>query len=209
MFLILQLGILWSMAGHNKGIFIVRDGALIPRIADREHVTPGELPPDAGHAIAKMRSLGYTIFVITNHEPVAHGDLKETKLEDLHCELVCAVSELDSMAFVDGVYYCVHHPTAKLEDYREDCDCRIPKPGLLEKAAGDFSVDLARSFVVGDHPSAVVAGHLAGARSILIRGPGNDLPPIESSLRYEDKVAEPDATHESLTAVADWLATEP
>ena len=197
------------MAGHNKGIFIARDGALIPRTEGREHVTSGELPPDSAQAISKMRSLGFTIFVITNHEPVAHGELKETKLEDLHCELVCAISELDSMAFVDGVYYCVHHPAAKLEDYREDCDCRIPKPGLLEKAAGDFSVDLARSFVVGDHISAIVAGHLAGARSVLLKGPGNDLPPIDSPLSYDPKVAEPDATHDSLSAVAEWLSTDP
>ncbi len=201
--------ILTAMAGHNKGIFLARDGILLPRKPGRENVTAGEVIEGAPQAISRMRELGFTIFVVTNHEAVAHGDLKETRLEDLHCELVCAISDVDSMAFVDGIYYCAHHHEAKLEDYKEDCECRIPKPGLLEKAAGDFSVDLARSFMVGDHESAVVAGHLAGARSVLIRGPGNELEPIESSLTYEAKVAVPEATLDSLAALVDWLATDP
>ena len=36
---------------------------------------------------------------------------------------------------IDGFYYCPHHPTAEIERYRRDCDCRKPGPGMLRAAA--------------------------------------------------------------------------
>ncbi|MEE2960339.1 MAG: HAD-IIIA family hydrolase [Myxococcota bacterium] len=199
------------MSGHNKGVFIARDGVLIPKQPQRKTVVSSELVPGSVEGISRIRALGFTVFIVTNDEDVCHGTIKEIELEDLHGHLVCAISELDSNAFIDGVFYCVHHPEAKLQEYRKKCDCRLPKPGLLEKAAGDFSVDLSRSFMIGDHESLVITGHLAGGQSILIKSPGNndlDLGPIDSSLPYDPKVAEPDMTFNNLTEAADWLANK-
>ena len=53
-------------------------------------------------------------------------------------------------ARLDGVYVCVHHPSAGEPPYRQDCDCRKPRPGLLRRAEADLGIDLGRSWMVGD-----------------------------------------------------------
>lgn len=45
---------------------------------------------------------------------------------------------------------------------------------MLLKAAADFNIDLAQSFMVGDGENDVKAGLAAGCRSILINGEGTD-----------------------------------
>ena len=43
----------------------------------------------------------------------------------------------------DGIYYCPHHPSVGEPPYRQDCDCRKPRPGLLHRAAAELGLDLA------------------------------------------------------------------
>lgn len=192
------------MSGHNRGIFLDRDGVLIPQKADRSEVGKEEIFGHVGEAIRLIRELGYTVFLISNHKPVAHGLISESKLEDLHCNLVCFISEQDPMAFIDGIYACPHDPDGTEEKYAKQCECRFPEASLLHQASGDFSVDLNRSFVVGDHVSSIVAAHFAGAKGVLIEGPRNDQP-LEINREIPDELSVPDAKHKDLLAVAHWL----
>jgi D-glycero-D-manno-heptose 1,7-bisphosphate phosphatase len=192
------------MSGHNRGIFLDRDGVLIPFQSERTDVDKGEIYSHVGEAIRLIRDLGYTVFLVTNHTPVAHGLISESKLEDLHCNLVCFISEQDPMAFIDGIYACPHDPEGTEEKYTEKCECRFPEASLLHRASGDFSVDLGRSFIVGDHVSSIVAAHLAGSKGILVEGPRNELP-LEMTREVPAELSIPDAKHKDLLAVAHWL----
>lgn len=192
------------MSGHNRGIFLDRDGVLIPFQSGRTDVEKGEIFSHVGEAIRLIRDLGYTVFLVTNHTPVAHGLISESKLEDLHCNLVCFISEQDPMAFIDGIYTCPHDPKGTEEKYTEKCECRFPEASLLHQASGDFSVDLGRSFVVGDHVSSIVAAHLAGSKGILVEGPRNELP-LEMTREVPAELSIPAAKHKDLLAVAHWL----
>ena len=62
---------------------------------------------------------------------------------------------------IDVFRYCVH-------DRDERCSCRKPQPGMLLDIASDFAIDLARSWMIGDHESDVRAGRAAGCRTALI-----------------------------------------
>ena len=78
-------------------------------------------------------------------------------------------SELESQgARLDGVYYCLHHRDALLEEYRVSCNCRKPKPGLLLRAAGELGIDLSRSYVVVDGIMDIAAGQSVGATTLFI-----------------------------------------
>ena len=57
---------------------------------------------------------------------------------------------------------------ATVEEYRKDCYCRKPNPGMIEEAASEFGIDLEESFVIGDKDSDVEAGRRAGCRTILL-----------------------------------------
>ena len=69
-------------------------------------------------------------------------------------------------AFVDAIYVCPHHTDkgflGERPEYKCDCDCRKPKPGLLLQAAKDFNIDLSQSYMVGDSDRDVKAGENAG-----------------------------------------------
>jgi D-glycero-D-manno-heptose 1,7-bisphosphate phosphatase len=72
-------------------------------------------------------------------------------------------------AHVDGWFYCPHHPSALIEHYRLDCDCRKPKSGMIRQAVERLGIDPARSFVIGDKLADVGMAESAGARGILVR----------------------------------------
>ena len=84
-------------------------------------------------------------------------------------------------AYIDGIYICPHHPDKGFEgerpEYKFDCDCRKPKPGLLLQAAKEFNIDLSQSIMIGDSDRDVEAGRNGGCReSVLIEtNKGEDL----------------------------------
>jgi histidinol-phosphate phosphatase family protein len=71
-------------------------------------------------------------------------------------------------AKIEGFYYCPHSTHAAVERYRTDCDCRKPKPGMILAAARDHSLDLSRSFVIGDRWRDIEMGLNAGTQGILV-----------------------------------------
>ena len=78
----------------------------------------------------------------------------------------------NSGAYLDGIYYCPHHPDKGFEgeivDLKIECDCRKPKPGMLMKAAKDFNIDLKESWMIGDSENDILAGKNAGCNTALI-----------------------------------------
>ena len=96
---------------------------------------------------------------------------------------------------------CPHHPTEGGPPYRMVCDCRKPKPGLLLRAASDLGLDLARSTLVGDKGSDLVAAHAVGARAVLVlTGYGLG----EWEYRRGALPVQPDHVAEDLLGAADW-----
>lgn len=82
---------------------------------------------------------------------------------------------LEQRARADAIYYCPHHPESVIPEYRKDCDCRKPKPGMIQKAVQDLNITLDGSFLVGDKLSDIEAGNSAGCISILVMtGHGRD-----------------------------------
>ena len=71
-------------------------------------------------------------------------------------------------AYLDAIYYCLHHPQAVNPAYKRRCPCRKPNPGLLKRGAEELKIDLKSSFLVGDGIPDIQAGRRAGCRTILI-----------------------------------------
>jgi D-glycero-D-manno-heptose 1,7-bisphosphate phosphatase len=65
-------------------------------------------------------------------------------------------------------YYCVHHPQAKLAQYRLACGCRKPEPGMLLQAAEEHDLSLHDSITIGDSLTDIRAGKQAGTETILL-----------------------------------------
>ncbi len=75
-------------------------------------------------------------------------------------------------AYIDGLYFCPHHPDSGFEgeirELKKDCDCRKPKPGLLQRAAKDLNIDLSSSWMIGDGDNDILAGKNAGTHTARI-----------------------------------------
>jgi D-glycero-D-manno-heptose 1,7-bisphosphate phosphatase len=72
-------------------------------------------------------------------------------------------------ARLDGIYVCMHHPSVGAPPYRQDCDCRKPRPGLLRRAEKELGADLTRSWMIGDRHGDLAVAWAAGARAALVK----------------------------------------
>lgn len=159
---------------NNRAVFLDRDGTINELVYLPEHglidspLNPEQfkLLPGAVEAIRRFRELGFKVIVVSNQPAIAKGKMTMRLFEDIRAKMKRLLA--DEGAYIDGEYYCFHHPEAMLPKYRVDCDCRKPKPGLLIKAARDFGVNLRECYMVGDGVTDVVAGQTVGCKTILI-----------------------------------------
>lgn len=114
----------------------------------------------ADKAIKRLNDLGYFVFVVTNQAGVARGLYSANDVENLHFYINDTLRK--SGAHVDAFYYCPHHPDFGDNQYRQICDCRKPRPGMLLRAMEEWPIDLSRSFMIGDKNSDMGAADAAG-----------------------------------------------
>lgn len=150
----------------RPAVFIDRDGTLTEEVGYVNHVRRLQLLPRSAQAIRRLNAAAIPAVVVTNQAGVARGYFSEEVLGAVNAALVAQLKEAG--AHLDGLYVCAHHPSEGEPPFRSVCDCRKPKPGLLQRAAGDLHLDLARSTVVGDKPSDLELAARVGARGVLV-----------------------------------------
>jgi D-glycero-D-manno-heptose 1,7-bisphosphate phosphatase len=157
-----------------KAVFLDRDGVINQLIYHQEQgiidspFTVGQfrLIPGAGEAIKKLHEMDYKVILVSNQPGIAKGHLSRETFDQIRWKMNEELAK--EGAFLDGEYYCLHHPEATVEEFRVNCECRKPKPGLLLQAARDMDIDLSWSWMVGDGLSDIKAGKAAGCRTILL-----------------------------------------
>jgi D-glycero-D-manno-heptose 1,7-bisphosphate phosphatase len=151
----------------RPAIFIDRDGTLSHEVGYVNHISRFRLYPWAVEAVKLINGSGYLAVVATNQAGVARGYFPESLVREVHASLEASLAS--GGARLDGIYYCPHHPSVGEPPYRQDCDCRKPRPGLLRRAASDLGIDLVRSWVVGDRLGDMKLAWGVGARGALVR----------------------------------------
>lgn len=150
----------------NRAVFIDRDGTISEEVGYINHVSRFRLFPYSAAALKQLHDNGYLAIVITNQAGVARGYFSEEMVQAIHQQMTKDLET--SGAALDAIYYCAHHPTVGEPPYQLDCDCRKPKPGLLLRAARDYDIDLANSWMVGDRYSDIELAANAGVKSALV-----------------------------------------
>lgn len=150
----------------NRAVFIDRDGTISEEVGYINHASRFRLFPYSAAALKQLYENGYLAIVITNQAGVARGYFSEDMVQNIHQRMTDELKA--SGAMLDAIYYCAHHPLVGEPPYRLDCDCRKPKPGLLLRAARDFDIDLAQSWMVGDRYSDIELAANAGVKSALV-----------------------------------------
>lgn len=149
-----------SERGRPRFVVLDRDGTIIQErryLSDPDQVS---LIPGAGAALRELKQLGLLLVLITNQSGIGRGYFDQTQLESVHVRLAQLLKH--EGVRLDGVYVCPHKPG-------DDCGCRKPKLGLLEKAASDLGLSLEQAIVIGDKISDIEMGRAAHALTILVR----------------------------------------
>ena len=144
----------------RPAIFLDRDGVINANLErNGKPVAPTTLAefrflPGVEDAVRRLKQAGYLIIVCTNQPDVATGRTPRATVEAMH-ELVRA------KLAVDDIKICFHTDA-------DHCACRKPKPGMILAAAEEYSIDLPRSYIVGDRWRDVGAGRAAGCLTIFV-----------------------------------------
>jgi D-glycero-D-manno-heptose 1,7-bisphosphate phosphatase len=151
----------------RPAIFLDRDGTLIEERGYLNRLDLIEPFPWTSGALRRLRDAGYALVLVTNQAGVARGYFDEAFVQEAHRHLAALLA--DDGVVLDGYYYCPHHPEGTVAPYGRVCSCRKPATGMVEQAARDLSLDVGRSFVIGDKWIDVELATNAGARGILVR----------------------------------------
>ena len=158
----------------KKAIFLDRDGTLnidhgyVHRIDDF-HFIEGSI-----EALQKLKAMGFLLVLVTNQSGIARGYFSEEQFLQLTEWMDWSLA--DRGVDLDGIYYCPHHPQGQGE-YKQNCDCRKPKSGMLDQAIRELNIDPAQSFMVGDKAEDLLAAQSAKVRSKILVKTGKPITP--------------------------------
>ena len=151
----------------NKAIFLDRDGTINIDHGYVHQIDDFEFIEGSINALKKLKEMGYLLVLVTNQSGIARGYFTEAQFLRLTEWMDWSLAE-QGVDF-DGIYYCPHHPDGKGE-FKEDCPCRKPKPGMLLDAMKALNIDPQQSIMVGDKIEDIKAGINAKVKiNVLVR----------------------------------------
>lgn len=155
-----------NLINKQRAVFLDRDGTINKYVGFLTSTEQLELIAGVEEAIRMINKSGFLAIVVTNQPVIARGDCSFEELQQIHNKLETELGKAG--AYLDGIYVCPHHTDKGFEgerpDYKFECTCRKPKPGLLLQAARDWNIDLSQSVMIGDSDADVLAGEQAGCR---------------------------------------------
>jgi len=141
-------------------IVLDRDG-VINHDSDQFIKAPDEWRPIPGslEAVARLNHAGFRVVVATNQSGVGRGLLDIATLNAIHERMHKALAQVGGR--IDAIFYCPHTADSQ-------CECRKPKPGMLEEIGRRFNVDMTALPCIGDSPRDLAAAAAVGAQPMLV-----------------------------------------
>ncbi|SON49434.1 D-glycero-beta-D-manno-heptose 1,7-bisphosphate 7-phosphatase [Vibrio tapetis] len=131
-------------------------------------------------AAKKFQDMGFMLVLVTNQSGIARGMFSEDRFLSLTQWMDWNFA--DNGVELDGIYYCPHHPEHGVGKYKQDCDCRKPKPGMFLSAQEFLDIDMAKSVMIGDKAEDMMAADAAGVGTKILVRTGKPITEIGESL---------------------------
>jgi D-glycero-D-manno-heptose 1,7-bisphosphate phosphatase len=181
----------------RPAVFLDRDGTIAEEVGYLNHASRFRMFPWVAGGVRRLNEAGYPVVVVTNQSGIGRGYFPESLVHEVNQLMTQQLSHAG--ARIDAIYYCPHTSA-------ENCNCRKPRTGMLERAAREHGLDLQRSFVVGDRYGDIELACNAHARGILVRtGYGEG----ELAWHAAKWPTPPDFVAQDLAEAADWILRQP
>ena len=155
----------FSAGNLNHAVFLDRDGTLNEDPGYLGEPGQVKLFPGTGEALSILKNdFNFRLIVISNQSGIARGLLTREKVDSVNSKINELLSQ--NNVSIDAFYYCPFHPDFSSE---EECRCRKPSPKLIFDAQKDLSIDLSRSYFIGDTIADIECGINAGLKTVLVK----------------------------------------
>jgi len=151
----------------RPAVFIDRDGTVNQQLGYINHISRFILLPNVGEAISLLNKHDRLVFITSNQSGVARGYFPIELVHEIHEQMISMLT--NENACIDGIYFCPHHPSGELLEYKKACKSRKPDIGFIETAQREFDIDMGKSYVIGDRWLDIAFAHNAGLPGILVR----------------------------------------
>lgn len=159
-----------SLSRKQRAVFLDRDGTINRYVGFLRKPGEFELLDGVAEAVQRINQSGYLAIVVTNQPVIARGEVTWEGLDEIHCKMETLLGQRG--AYLDDIFVCPHHPDkgfpGERPEYKIDCDCRKPGPGMLLQAAEKYNIGLAESWMIGDSQRDEAAGKAAGCQTMLL-----------------------------------------
>ncbi|MFZ4813349.1 MAG: HAD-IIIA family hydrolase [Phototrophicaceae bacterium] len=190
----------------TPAVFMSREGIITQPLTPPIDPQALTLLPGAAEAIARLKTAGYRVIVAANEPSIAKGTATEADIAKVHEQLSKLLAAAGTA--VDAYYICPHHPQAEVEAYRQDCECRKPRAGMLFAARDTLGIEMAGSFIVGDNAADTPAGVRAGVQTILLKTT-KVAPDSSDAIRNAEQIfADADKICDDLSQAVNWILGE-
>jgi D-glycero-D-manno-heptose 1,7-bisphosphate phosphatase len=141
------------MRQKSKAVFFDRDGVINIDKSYLYKIEDFEFCDGIFELMRHLESLGYKLFVVTNQSGISRGYYSEQEFEKLTSWMIKEFEKRDIK--IEKVYHCPHAPDDR-------CECRKPKPKMIQNALNSYKIDPLLSWMIGDKPSDIEAANSAG-----------------------------------------------
>lgn len=168
------------MTNKVPAIFLDRDGTLNVDHGYVHEIDNFQFIDGVIDAMRELKAMGFALVLVTNQSGIARGMFSEDQFMQLTEWMDWSLADRD--VDLDGIYYCPHHPQGSVAEYRQQCDCRKPQPGMLLSAQQQLHIDMTASYMVGDKLEDMQAGAAAGVgKKVLVRSGKQVTPESEAA----------------------------
>ncbi|OTA19721.1 D-glycero-d-manno-heptose 1,7-bisphosphate phosphatase [Xenorhabdus beddingii] len=149
-------------------VFLDRDGTINIDHGYVHEIDNFQFIDGAIEAMLELKTMGYALVLVTNQSGIARKIFTEDQFMQLTEWMDWSLA--DRGVDLDGIYYCPHHPEGSNEEYKKNCNCRKPQPGMLLDAQKELDIDMSASYMVGDKIEDMLAANAANVGTkILVR----------------------------------------
>tara|TARA_B100001250_G_scaffold413196_1_gene446536 strand:- start:3827 stop:4381 length:555 start_codon:yes stop_codon:yes gene_type:complete len=177
---------------NQKVVFIDRDGTINKSVPYLDNYADFEFYSETIEGLSLLIKNNFKIVLVTNQSGIGRGYFSLKVLNNIHRNMLLELKSENIL--ISGIYFCPHTP-------EDDCNCRKPKVGMLEKASLDLSIKPNNSYMIGDRLSDIQAGQNFGCVSILVEtGYGKS-----ESMLFDKEQIIPNKITKNIQTAAQWI----